>query len=289
MTDELKSTAIELCWRHWTALGVRGVAPIPDDAVDLEALIAFTPFIADEEPRLADEARDWCARLAPKYVSLSRLKQVARRFPDPPRDALTEIVAAAAQRERRVATSGKSVDPELMRPALLSLRARRVFGVGARADLIVALLRRRGRPDGVSAADLVSVGYTKRNIAQVLDELASAGVLERMSVRNSANFWLAREHAIVELLAPIPSRIAAWAERFAIAATVLDVARRNVNKSRVSFAVDLNKRLDRLDELAQPLEVTAPRVRGPDAVIEATIRWATDLLGTQERGLTRPA
>ena len=76
MSAVIERTAVELLWRQWTALGVAGVAPHPAQAVDLEALIAFTPFVAHADPRLADEARDWCARIGPRFVSISRLRKI---------------------------------------------------------------------------------------------------------------------------------------------------------------------------------------------------------------------
>lgn len=276
MADRITKDAVEFAWRQWTALGVRGVAPIPDDAIDLEALIAFTPTIAAAEPRLAAEARDWCVRIGPGFVSVSRLKQLLGWFPDAkPHALIAETIDAALRKRPSVKTSGKSRQPELGRPALLSLRARRVFGVGARADLVVALLRRRDH-DGVVASDLATLGYSKRTIASLLDDLASAGVADRRSVRNTATFSLARDQALADLLAPIPKRIPSWLERFAIVAAVLAAAR--TATSPVSHAVELNHVLDRVAPLVQSLSLKAPIARGPDAVIAAVDRWANDLL-----------
>lgn len=280
MSTDLLAAAIEIAWRHWTALGVRGVAPIPGYAVDLEALIAFTPSIAAAEPRLASEARDWCLRIGPRHLSVSRLKQLARHFPGPSRadDDLVRDAIVATKRRSKEKTSGKSAEPELMHPALLSLRARRVFGVGARADVIVALLRRRDRPDGAYASDFLSAGYTKRNIAQVLDELTVGGVVKRMDTGNSAIYWLDRDDALVALLAPVPPQIPQWVERLAIVAAILDAKKRNVSRSAVSVAIDLGKAILGTMAMSQALVLPPPRVRGTEASIEAIERWATNLL-----------
>ena len=277
--ESLLRDAIELAWRQWTALGVRGVAPIPEDAIDLEALIAFTPSIATAEPRLAAEARDWCARIGPDFISVSRLKQLQKLFPAIKTQQLArDAIDAALRRGRGIATTGKSRAPDLGRPTILALRARRVFGIGARADLIIALLRRRGRSDGVYASDFVALGYTKRTIALILDDLASAGVVESLPTRNSATYWLERDRPILDLLAPVPTRIPKWVERLGIVAAILDVTSRTTGKSRVSLAVELQRVFDHTAPLIRSLEMSAPTGRGPDQIVDTTMAWAAGLL-----------
>lgn len=258
--------AVELAWQQWTALGVRGVAPIPRYAIDLEALIAFTPFVAEADPRLAEEVRDWCMRIAPGFVSAPRLKHVTRLFP-PIRDKHD------VTRSSPTATSGKSAEPRLSLPALFQLRARRIFGVGSRADTIVALLRSRHRAEGVSVRDLAAHGYTKRNVARVLDELAGAGVVTRLTNGHAGYYridpnilaWIGRF--------PVPREIPPWVERLAIVAAILDACHRMKWKAEIALAVELNQAFARLEPLTMAVESPRPRAIGAEAIIEAAARW----------------
>jgi hypothetical protein len=69
VSEALRNHALELAWRQWTLLGVAGTAPPPDQTVDLEALIAFTPFVTQADPRLEHETIDWCARPPDRRLS----------------------------------------------------------------------------------------------------------------------------------------------------------------------------------------------------------------------------
>lgn len=91
--------------------------------------------------------------------------------------------------------SGKSHLPPLSRPPLLQLRLRALFGVGARSDIIGAVLAHRSEDFG--AADLVFVGYSKRNIAEALDMLAAAGLFRTARIGNRVRFsWQRREQLL---------------------------------------------------------------------------------------------
>ena len=73
--------AVALAWGAWTELGVSGwTATHRDWAVDPEPLVLFTGRLGDTDPRLRDEATDWCVQHW-RYVSKTRLKNLQRRQP----------------------------------------------------------------------------------------------------------------------------------------------------------------------------------------------------------------
>lgn len=165
---------LDLAWSHWTALGVAGASSPSAVAVDLEALLLLTAELAVDDPRLRDESLDWCVRNC-RFISKPRLKQLLKLAPPVTQSRFASFARAleehaggtwpSAERGERwpVRLSGKSQAPDLQRPALIRLRLRALFGVDARADLLAALLSFESQK--FSAADLVFVGYTKRNIA----------------------------------------------------------------------------------------------------------------------------
>ena len=58
----LRRNVVDLCWGAWSELGVSGWSRTHVTwAIDPEPLIVFTA-IADLDPRLRDEALDWCIR-----------------------------------------------------------------------------------------------------------------------------------------------------------------------------------------------------------------------------------
>src|SRR5262249_31371950 len=147
---------------------------------DLEALLILTAELAEADPRLRDEALDWCVCNS-RFSSKPRLKQLLKLSTPEARARFSPFAATLAQHaggswpgdERcepwRVRLSGKSTAPDLENPALIRLKLRALLGVDARADLVASVLPFPTRK--FSAAELVFVGYTKRNIADALEML----------------------------------------------------------------------------------------------------------------------
>jgi len=165
---------LDLAWSHWAALGVAGAVPAADVPVDLEALLVLTADLAPEDPRLRDEALDWCNRFH-GFASKPRLKQA-------------------------------------------------LFGVGARADITGAVLSRRSEDFG--AADLVFIGYSKRNLAEALDMLAAAGLFRSTRTGNRVRFSWQRREQLSALLAPLPDVIPVWSSTLRVMSGFLDLLTR---------------------------------------------------------------
>lgn len=279
MSVEIERRAVELAWRQWTALGVAGVAPPPAHALDLEALVAFMPFIADADPRLADEAMDWSARFGPRFLSRSRLRGLMALMPAATASlapGLPGFVLRHATAAERSTLSHKSRTPRLDLPVLIQLRSRQVFGVGARADVIAALVSRR-RIEPMRILSLEVVGYTKPALAAILDDLASVGVLRKWSSGNAAHYLLEKPGPLRALLEPVPPAPPSWARRLALIAVVLDTWRRFGD--RKTYAVELAKALERTRPLTVGIEHEQPPLVGrPRRLVDDVDAWAARLL-----------
>ena len=87
---------LDLAWSQWTALGVAGSGRVAEVPVDLEALLLLTAELAEEDPRLRDEALDWCSRFH-GFASKPRLKQLLRRSPPSVQSAFGPFAHALEQ------------------------------------------------------------------------------------------------------------------------------------------------------------------------------------------------
>lgn len=284
MSQLILKYAVEWAWRHWTLLGVRGVAPAPMSAIDLEALIAFTPWVAAEEPRLASEAADWCARIGHRFVSLSRLRRIQRLIAEPPGRPSGDLFDLVSDRAvaRRFRGSGKSHVPKLAHAALLQLRARMIFGVGARADVLARLvmLKVASDDDAVPLRRIHPPGYARQSIAPVLDELA-AGRLLRRSTAGRVVVYRMRDPAVVRaLLSPLPTRDRNWVARLFAVGTVLATWTRY--GSRSSYAIELAKALEQASTKTTAIKSWPTLVGRSSEIIEAVDQWALALLDTPE-------
>ena len=278
MSATIEARAVELLWRQWTALGVAGVAPSAKQAVDLEALIAFTPFVTQVDSRLVQESIDWCAQFGKSFVSISRLRQMTKLIPPDPKQRRADLPSmlidgTALSEVRRL--SHKSRHPSLDRPSLLQLRSRYVFGVGARADVLALFAMQGRRKGGQRASEIKPSGYTKATVLTILDELAQAGVLTKVIHPTSVRYDLAKEAPLRSLLEPLPTAMPRWAERFAIVSTILTTWR--AFGSRATYAVELAKVLDGVQHLAASVGQRLPTAE-PSRLVRLVDRWATTLL-----------
>jgi hypothetical protein len=262
MRSDLASSALHVAWGQWTALGVAGTVAAPDHAIDLEALVSFTPSLRVEDPRLYDEALDWCVLHSQRLLSLSRLRRLRVALSDAAREAYDEFAACmnataaprapwpTSQPGTRIRTSKKSQPPELQQPALLQLQLRSMFGVTARAEVLLQFLRPGMTQEGatnmtLTTSDLENLGYSKPALIEVLADLTAAGMLERFRRGNRDHYDLARREALLGLVGhPLPATAPNWAVRFRVLASLLAAESSTREKGRIVQTDAIIKVLD---------------------------------------------
>lgn len=279
MSAAIQKRAVELLWKQWTAVGVAGNVKPPQQAIDLEALIAFTPYVAASDPRLAEESLDWCSRVGKSFISISRLRQIARLMPPRSQDAAaldlpSILLGKLGTSDNRL--SEKSRPPSLDLACLVQLRSRYIFGVGARADLLARLVMRDRILGAQRAAAISPAGYTKQAVATVLDELSQAGVLTKLVRAKSVTYEVSKEAPLRSLLAPLPKRMPSWVDRFVIVATILETSNRF--GKRATYGIELAKALDQIRSRIAAAEEQAPTTGRPPELAARIERWAIALL-----------
>jgi hypothetical protein len=152
--------------------------------------------------------------------------------------------------------SRKSCLRPLESPALLNIRARSIFGTGARADLVTFFLTHiKG---DFSASDMTEIGYSKRNLAEILEELCLSGLFEKFALRNQQRYRLARNSHLIKALGPIPEYAPSWQLIFEILLLLRDCIKRTENSSESTRAVEIRNLLQTLKQNLQKLNLTPP-------------------------------
>ncbi len=254
--------ALALASGAWTELGVSGWTSSHGDwAIDPEPLILFTAWLGDADPRLRDEATDWCV-CNWRHISKARLKNLLRQQPDDVRDAFGEFSATvgahagvswpAATEPRRFTVTGRSTPPSLARPSMAWLRLRAMFGVSARAEILRWFLV--GAEGQHSVAVLAArTGYTKRNVAEECDSLERAGVLSVRTRGNRFYYSAARPKALNEFVGDVAPIRPNWVAMFNVSRGLVSLEKRSDDAAKKTLAVHVRNAIraieDDLDEL----------------------------------------
>lgn len=295
-SDPLRSRAADLGWSMWTELGVSGtIRNHSSTEIDLEPLLAATPTLAADDPRLVEQVICWCAAHG-EHVNVGRLSTLVRALPLSARRRFEEFAATvnAAAGSKWPAAGEPSlplprlrdVSLPLERRALVRLRARALCGVGTRADVLCDLLATPR--EWTTAARLAEGGHSKRNVARVLSDFEAARLVVRQVSGNASGFRLARPEALDAVLGDRPSAHPRWAPVLNLALQLVDLAGLEVLPAPVR-RVEASTRREALAPLAERLWVDSPPpTRGDPEAWEALLTWATATLEDLANG-TSPA
>ncbi len=294
--QELQDALLDPCWQLWTLAGVRGTETrkalgVP---VALEELMLLTAQLGERDPRLRDEALDWCVKNH-RFIARARLKTLLARLPQNGRRTFGPWVAAMREHvggnwpdvkgpvEQQVRLSGKSTEPDLGRPELIHLRLRALFGVGARADVIGATLAWPS-PTFI-ASELTYLGYSKRNLSTVLDWLVSGGLLGSVSAGNQLRFSWKRRTQLVALISPLPKFLPRWPLLLELLSVLLDLVSSNEGKSDRVASVSAAKAFSALQGPLNTLGLEPPR--GKPASWTEHCSWIVDKVIALREGTSR--
>ena len=224
-SEQLTENVESLTWSLWAELGVSGWRRRHSScAIDPERLILFTASLGDADPRLRDEATDWCITYG-RYVSAARLRNLLSDQTPEARAAFGQTAATVnahsslrwpdATHARPFERTRRSAVADFHGASLVVLRLRALFGVGARAEIVRAFL---ADPSAhLSAADAAGdAGYTKRNVAEALEALRKAGLLEAHPLRNQRLYDLADARWLMALPGDLPDSYPPWSSVFRI-------------------------------------------------------------------------
>lgn len=290
----------DLCWGAWSELGVSGWGRTHQDwAIDPEPLIVFTASIGTSEPRLRDEAMDWCIRNW-RHISQTRLRNILRGRPalaSEPWGTFAATVNAraganwpeATAERSTYRTTGRSTLRPLSEPSLVHLRIRAMFGVSARTEILTYfLLHQRLKVSAQALADATL--YTKRNIAEACDSLVLADVLTPKTVGNRFYYSFTDPRALEAFVGSVPVVTPDWSALLRVVRTIWDVGQTAENRSADARSVDVHQAVRSIDDDLVDLGIDKPqRVRGV-GVLDEWDQWSSELMTDLASGsYPRPA
>jgi hypothetical protein len=225
LRDEVQATLANFLWDEWGQMGVSADTKRHDTwATDPEALLLLTFEVGRDEPRLFEEVLDWML-VNEGLLSVQRLRNLAIDAAD---QALVESVVGWLGENRRRARlrpkpgadtepqgffrssqmqvsdpdpsflsqgflksrsrpSGKSQLPDVRLPINFAFRLRLLLGVSVRAE-VARVLMTTDAPWMNAQALAAATAYTKRNVRDAANSLASAGFVRAWVVGNEGRF-----------------------------------------------------------------------------------------------------
>ncbi|MBM4353889.1 MAG: hypothetical protein FJ109_08850 [Deltaproteobacteria bacterium] len=218
----LEQHVLTLLWRHWAALGAATHVPAEDRyPLDLEALLCATRVLSEHDGRLDKLASEWLSANG-GLVSASRLGRIRRDFEKTAGHVKVALVqpgmsmrldgwlgrhgSPVGQPDSGAGRSGSRPSLEDAKasrsteksawvsappvwPAAAQLTLRRLFGVNARAEVLLYLLSGAA---GSSAGIARSVGYDQKSVYRVLESWVEAGMCSRPGTAARRGYGLTR-------------------------------------------------------------------------------------------------
>jgi len=293
--QQLNDALAEIAWSLWTELGVAGnFRRHKHCLVSLEELIILTSVIADYDPRLRDEALDWCSRYH-HFVSVSRLKTLVKKIGTPifePFSIFSSTLNTITQSNWPIFSeviplkfipSEKTILPHLNAPSLLQLRLRSFFGVGARADLFTYFLTEI--KSDFTASDAVDIGYGKRSLAELLDSLVLSGFLTSTIIRNQRKYEVVKAEQLKRLIGEPPEFSPPWHHILEILISLRSDLYRSEKSSDTTKVIIIRNDLERMKNLLASTHLSPPLLEAcQDQYWELFSKWLLDYVKAIAQG-----
>lgn len=216
LQNEVIEASLALLWSHWSELGVPGVRSSACRRVVVSPtdLALFTPaIVGDRDARLTSLAAAWCAQHGVRTFGARELAARSASLSPPIRAAFRNWAAALHQAggapwpssdEPLAGALPLVSDRELPfrsdRPSAVHLRARSLFGVGVRADVVCALLAADAARRPMTSRDVAHLGHTPRAVQWTMVALEAAGVVQAVKEGRTHTHALTRPQEFARVL-----------------------------------------------------------------------------------------
>jgi len=278
--SKLDEATLDLVWSLWSELGVPGRERRHRTvAIDPEPLIAWTPFLAERDPRLLGLTFDWCVAHSAQ-IAKARLPGLAAKMPPRAASALAGFNGALARHgvDWRPRAAPAALDRgrtkmtlPMQRPALVRFRLRALCGASGRAEVFAALLGvgQRAAP----ASELTPSGLTRRSVERLLGGLAEAHLVSVEGGARRRLFRLSERRALKGLVHVADIRWSDWNRALSLVAQLVELSAHGSQSPGIR-RVEAARAWPTLTGLGQSLAL-APPTGSPERAdsFEALLHW----------------
>ncbi len=208
--ESLQEDFLVLLWRQWRTLGIAAYSPETKQPIDLEALILATAIAAEQDRRLWTAAIRWLDYFQ-DWVNQARLKRMSATFIKPDEylrqplikkeiwqevESLLSPAHSSNKTTTNTARTHRTLTPPLLKkPPLMQLYLRGIFGVNARAELILFF---QVNGEGNSNQIARETFYDQKNIYIILEHWAESGFVSKESRGKQNQYSLNRRDMFLQ-------------------------------------------------------------------------------------------
>lgn len=197
--EQFQDRLIEIHWRQWASLGV--ASQIEEEkkwVIDLEALISSTFFIGEFDKRLLSTALEWVKKNG-EWLNSSRLKRIGKYFYKIDKGLKKPLVTQETFKLidntlKDIPIRGVTTEPNIQKPSLIQLYFRGVFGINARAEILLYLLSKFGGNSNQIAKEIY---FDQKIVYRILERWTKTGFVEKGQERK---YLLKDVHDLTKML-----------------------------------------------------------------------------------------
>jgi len=136
-----------------------------------------------------------------------------------------------------------------------------------------------------AASDVAEIGYSKRNLAEILDEFCLSGLFDKFSLRNQQRYRLVKNNQLIQVLGPLPDYAPSWRLIIEILLPLRDCIRRNENNSESTKVVEIRNLLITLEKNLQRLSLIPPSFQTDfHAYLHSFSKWLIEIVSKLAQG-----
>ncbi len=297
LTREIRH-ALEFCTGVWVELGVSGWERTHQRwMIDAENLIVWTSRISIYDPRLRDEALDWCIHNW-KHISQVRLRNIVST------QSLEDVekwasFAGTVNKHASISwpfagesisynVTGKSRLRPFSEPSLLALRMRANFGISARTEVLQHFFL---QPERSLTAAMLSqaTNYAKRNVSEACEAMVAGGILSSTLSGNRFYYRLTSSEFLQAIAGELPQIRPNWNALVKILDGLVGISQKESESSQGAFIVQIHDLFDDLVSYIDVLGLERPTWARGGVMVSNFREWSDSLMSAISVGQWPPS
>ena len=273
---------LDFAWGAWAGMGPKALAPPTPWVVDPEPLLILTSGLIKHDRRLQEVALDWIADSSTR-ISQARLRNLSMRWKPSGLDTLTSPL------KREQSESQTNRDNSIsQRPGAFGLRLRASLGLGARTEILRALISNVVPTPATALALANEAGYQKRSVADALAGLVMGGALTADLEGNTFRYRLEHASQWQSIFGPVPGEGVSFLAAARSTLTLWSILEIASDESPAVRSVEARRAIEAALPDLRSLSLRPPDPPPGESAWQPVLSWTEELLTWLRTGGRRP-